>query len=213
VAGDYSFAVGQYANIAAEHDYSFVWSGRGFGTNSWGAGTFTARAPGGVRFYTANTDITSGVELPAGGGSWASLSDRDAKFNFADVDTQAILETLASLPITTWSYNGQDESIRHMGAVAQDFYAAFGIGEDDRHITTVDADGVAFASIQGLYGIVQEQAAAIDALEARVAALESLANGGSTAQAGFGAVSVLFVVLLVYVLMRRRERDAIGGES
>jgi len=34
--------------------------------------------------------------------------------------------------------------------MAQDFYAAFGVGPDDRHIATVDADGVALAAIQGL---------------------------------------------------------------
>ena len=34
--------------------------------------------------------------------------------------------------------------------MAQDFYAAFGVGPDDKHIATVDADGVALAAIQGL---------------------------------------------------------------
>jgi len=37
-----------------------------------------------------------------------------------------------------------------MGAVAQDFYSAFHVGADDRHIAIVDADGVALAAIQGL---------------------------------------------------------------
>jgi len=39
----------------------------------------------------------------------------------------------------------QDPSIQHMGPRAQDFYAAFGIGEDDTHISTSDADGAAQA--------------------------------------------------------------------
>jgi DNA-binding transcriptional MerR regulator len=34
--------------------------------------------------------------------------------------------------------------------MAQDFHAAFGLGTDDKHIATVDADGVALAAIQGL---------------------------------------------------------------
>jgi trimeric autotransporter adhesin len=50
-----------------------------------------------------------------------------------------------------WSYKTQGPSIRHMGPTAQDFSRAFGLGEDDRHITTIDADGVALAAIQGLY--------------------------------------------------------------
>jgi hypothetical protein len=34
--------------------------------------------------------------------------------------------------------------------MAQDFHAAFQVGDDDKHIATVDADGVALAAIQGL---------------------------------------------------------------
>ncbi len=34
--------------------------------------------------------------------------------------------------------------------MAQDFYAAFGVGEDDRHITSIDEDGVALAAIKAL---------------------------------------------------------------
>jgi hypothetical protein len=56
--------------------------------------------------------------------------------------------------------------------MAQDFHTAFGVGEDDRHISTVDADGVALAAIQALYQLVKERDAQIAALEARVAALE-----------------------------------------
>ncbi len=40
---------------------------------------------------------------------------------------------------------------RHVGPMAQDFYAAFGLGLDDKHITTIDEGGVALAAIQGLY--------------------------------------------------------------
>jgi hypothetical protein len=114
VAGDHSFAAGYRSTIAAAHDYSFVWSGTSdaAGTQSWGANTFTARAPG-------------GVELAAGSGAWSSLSDRDAKANFDAVDARAILEALVNLPVTTWNYITQDEAIRHIGVMAQDFYAAF----------------------------------------------------------------------------------------
>lgn len=41
--------------------------------------------------------------------------------------------------------------------MAQDFYAAFGLGESEKHIGTIDADGVALAAIQGLYQIVLEK--------------------------------------------------------
>ena len=39
---------------------------------------------------------------------------------------------------------------RHIGPVAQDFHAAFGLGTHETAIATVDADGVALAAIQGL---------------------------------------------------------------
>jgi hypothetical protein len=35
--------------------------------------------------------------------------------------------------------------------MAQDFYAAFKVGEDDRHITSIDEDGVALAAIKALH--------------------------------------------------------------
>jgi hypothetical protein len=35
--------------------------------------------------------------------------------------------------------------------MAQDFYAAFSVGEDNRHITSIDEDGVALAAIQALH--------------------------------------------------------------
>ena len=38
----------------------------------------------------------------------------------------------------------------HIGPMAQDFKAAFYPGSDDKSITTLEADGVAFAAIQGL---------------------------------------------------------------
>ena len=71
--------------------------------------------------------------------------------------------------------------------MAQDFYAAFGVGEDERFITTSGADGVALAAIQGLYEKVEKKEAQIEeqqkrietqqhqigALEARLVALEA----------------------------------------
>jgi len=41
--------------------------------------------------------------------------------------------------------------------MAQDFAQAFRVGDDDRHITTVDADGVALAAIQGLNRKLEEE--------------------------------------------------------
>ena len=50
--------------------------------------------------------------------------------------------------------------------------ATFGLGASERHIGTLDAEGVALVAIQGLYQLVQEKDAQIEALKARLAALE-----------------------------------------
>jgi hypothetical protein len=106
-------------------------------------------------------------------GALVVTSDRNAKENFTDVRPRDVLEKVAALPITSWNYK-QDTSSRHLGPMAQDFYAAFGVGPDDKHIATVDADGVALAAIQGLNQKVEEKDAKIDDLEKRLKRLERL---------------------------------------
>ena len=59
------------------------------------------------------------------------------------MDGQDVLASLAKIPIETWNLKSQAPSVRHIGPMTQDFYAAFEVGEDERHISTVDADGVA----------------------------------------------------------------------
>jgi hypothetical protein len=80
----------------------------------------------------------------------------------------------------TWAYTNSPD-VRHVGPVAQDFHAAFGVGMDDKHIATVDADGVALAAIQGLNQKVEEQRSElkhkereITDLKARLIALERI---------------------------------------
>jgi hypothetical protein len=124
-------------------------------------------------FYIWTTvSHTAGVLLPTGGNAWSTISDRTVKDNFAPVDTRRTLARLVELPLQTWNYKSQDSSIRHIGMMAQDFYAAFGVGEDDKHISTVDADGVALAAIQGLYQELTDRDAKIATLEARLTELE-----------------------------------------
>jgi hypothetical protein len=59
--------------------------------------------------------------------------------------------------------------------MAQDFRAAFGLGETDLGINTIDADGVALTAIQGLNAKLEEkvasQAAEIAELRRMVEAL------------------------------------------
>ena len=75
-----------------------------------------------------------------------------------------ILDTLAELPISAWSYTFEPASVRHLGPMAQDFAAAFRLGDNDRVIDMTDANGVVMVSIQALYRRIQQ-------LEAEVARL------------------------------------------
>jgi hypothetical protein len=163
------------ARAFATNSGAFVWSGDSSeDTGSFGNNTFTVRAEGGVRFYSANGTGT-GVSLAAGSGTWTSLSDRNAKENFEQVDGTAILAKVAAMPVMTWNYKTQKAGIRHIGPMAQDFKKAFGIGETDTGITTVDADGVALAAIQGLIEELKARDKTIEELKAKSAEFESKA--------------------------------------
>ncbi len=91
-------------------------------------------------------------------------SDREFVEQLASVEPRQILEALVRIPIETWNYKFEDESIRHIGPMAQDFYAAFGLGNTDKMIYHMDAIGVCMASIKGLYALTQDQAAQITQL-------------------------------------------------
>ncbi len=149
-SGTGSFAAG----IAAQATFngSFVWSddaNSSVHAKATAANEFVARASGGVKFYS-NAGSTVGVSLAPGSGTWSSLSDRNLKAGVATVDDAQILAKIADLPISRWSYVSE-HGVRHLGPMAQDFYAAFHVGADDRHIATIDEDGVALAAIKALH--------------------------------------------------------------
>ncbi len=192
--------VGVSSNGTNGDQGSFVWAdSRAFNFTSTGVDRFEVRATGGVRLVSginASTGaVIAGVNLAAGSGSWASLSDRHAKADIAAVDPTEVLARVLALPIYTWRYRAQGPDVRHMGPMAQDFHAAFGLnGDDDTRIAGVDPDGAALAAIQGLHAELEaareqlaamraendvlrvaqaRQQRALDALLRRVDALES----------------------------------------
>jgi hypothetical protein len=201
-SGDYSFAAGYKA--WARYAGSFVWNdssdiGAPFGDSR--ANEFNVRASGGTRIFSSDA-YTSGVLLAPGSGAWSSVSDRNLKANFAPVDNRAILKRVSAMPVTTWNYKSQDESIRHIGPMAQDFSAAFNVGENDTTISTIDAQGVAFAAIQGLYQENQD-------LKARVAQLEQ-----NTTPAPFNFFNLISVLALIgFAAMWLQQRKRQGGKA
>jgi hypothetical protein len=171
-AGTYSFAAG--ARASAANEGAFVWSDGSDGDTiltSTQAYQFLARASGGFTLYT-NAASTVGAQLAAGSGTWASLSDRNVKTNIVPLDDATVLDKVAALPISRWSYKSE-HGVRHVGPMAQDFYAAFKVGEDDKHITSIDEDGVALAAIKALHTENAKLRARVDAQAAQFAALRS----------------------------------------
>lgn len=169
-----SFAAGTLAK--ANHAGSFVWAD----TNSTPFSSsldnqFNIRASGGTRIFS-NSTLTAGVTLAPGGSAWNAVSDSTLKRNKRLVDGGELLANLMQLPIKQWSYKSQDPSIEHIGPMAQDFYTIFGVGENDKTISTIDPAGIALAAIQEVYRAMQELQAKterIDVLETQLAELRT----------------------------------------
>ncbi len=179
-AGDYSFAAGRQAKINAAHHGAFLFADSiGSDFNSAALNEFAVRASGGVRFLT-DSGATVGVSLAASGTSWAVISAKSTKENYEEIDAEAVLDKLAALPIQKWNYIANDDTTKHIGPYAEDFYEAFGLnGEFNGRITTQDIDGVALAAIQGLNAklvakerIIASQGTMIADMAVRLAAIE-----------------------------------------
>ena len=168
--GAYSFAAGRQAKANA--DGCFVWGDGGSDTVCDTPHQTVFGADGGFYIYTDDNHRV-GVYVSPGGGSWHSFSDRSTWQYIRPVDPAEVLTRLVNVPVHTWSYKTQDTSIRHMGPAAQDFYAAFGLGDSNKAVATIDAEGVAFAAIQGLYQQNQELTRRVAELEAQNAELRA----------------------------------------
>ncbi len=181
--GDYSFAAGTRAT--ANHQGAFVWGDNSslFTVGSTATNQFIVRAAGGIWLGTTSSpsltiasdflNTSTGAHLTIG-GIWTNNSDRAAKENFHEIDKREILSRLVEMPISSWNYRAEGCDVEHLGPTAQDFSAAFGLGGDDRSITTLDADGVALAAIQALYEIVREKDSEIHELRVRLSRIESV---------------------------------------
>jgi hypothetical protein len=90
-------------------------------------------------------------------------SDRNMKENIRPVEGATVLGKVADIPVSRWNFKDEPD-IEHVGPMAQDFRAAFGLGQNDSTIAAMDADGIAMVSIQALYQLVLEQQKEIERL-------------------------------------------------
>lgn len=169
-SGRASIALGANADVPPGVEGSFV-----FGSSSaiklvGGANQFNVGAPGSARFITGANGV--GVTLGANEGAWASTSDARLKTGFRTLSGDAVLATLAGVPIQEWSYKAQGNGVRHIGPTAQDFYRAFALGPSELSIDTVDADGIALLALQALERRTAEMQRRTKALQHDAARIE-----------------------------------------
>ena len=103
-------------------------------------------------------------------------SSRDSKRDLEPAHGAELLQALRELPLYAWTYNHDEANARHLGPMAEDFHAAFGLGRGARHISSADTAGLALAAIQALADKLDEKDQEIADLEARLAALETAAD-------------------------------------
>jgi hypothetical protein len=123
-----------------------------------------------VGVVAANTVDTAGNLIV--NGTFSNPSSRDVKDLLAPADGTSVLTKLSDLSLFTWAY--KNDSVRHFGPVAEDFFARWGLGLDEKHISPNDMAGVALAASQELSVLLREKDAEIQALKDRLARLESL---------------------------------------
>ena len=142
-------------------------------TGNLGIGTSSNAQP-----IVVGTDGTNGngAYLSAG-GIWTNASSREFKTNFVSLDINEILNKVNQLNVLQWNYKIEDPSIKHIGPIAEDFYSAFGLGNDNKHISTLDTAGVALVSIQALSN-------RISGLELREASTSAAVAQSSTGNVG-----------------------------
>lgn len=114
-------------------------------------------------------------------GTLTQGSSRGIKRGFEPVGAEEVLDKISRLEVTRWQYRADASEARHIGPMAEDFYRAFGLGKDDKHIAPGDIAGVAVLSVQALRQKVVDQQAEIERLRsqgqetsARLARLEAL---------------------------------------
>jgi hypothetical protein len=137
-------------------------------------------SPDGDAWQFSNTDSGLNISLQGSGSQEFLIQDdgdvwinngtimvtsyRASKKNFRELDSQEILRRVADLPLSDWNYKKDADTVRHIGPVSEDFYDAFGYGEDDQHISPNDLAGVAIAAAQGLFEQVKEKDRRIESM-------------------------------------------------
>lgn len=77
-----------------------------------------------------------------------------------------------------WNYKLEEESVKHIGPIAEDFYSIFGLGNDNKHISTIDPAGIALIGVQALSSKLDNLEVSLNNLQAKIASLSANNNPG-----------------------------------
>lgn len=103
--------------------------------------------------------------------SFLNSSSREFKTDIEALDAQAVLEGVMALPVLQWRYRDEEEGAQHIGPMAEDFQATFGLGSE-QHISLSDMGGITLAAVQEVYRELQARNETIDRLEAEISRLQ-----------------------------------------
>jgi hypothetical protein len=186
------------------------------------------RISGGFRMFTSS-NLSTGVTVQSGAvtsnwgqsnaviststgaylstsGVWTNTSDVNRKHHFEQVSGEDVLERLRKMPVTSWTYKTEADSIRHIGPMAQDFYKAFKLGADNKAIGTVDEAGVALVAVKALEERTRDLAMEMENLKADNAELRQLLKQKDNDWMAPGAIAIALLAGagLMVLLIRRR---------
>jgi len=136
-----------------------------------------SREGGGGPVVTINSRLdVNGVTFKVDGSVQATnvvfSSSRSLKEDFQPLSNEEVLAKLATLPVSEWRFKDGPHDVRHIGPMAEDFQAAFGLSSDASTISVTDTSGVALAAIQGLLTRLDALSRQNAELQKRVESLE-----------------------------------------
>lgn len=160
----YTYGVYSVANgSGGTTHYALYGSASGASTN-YGVYGYAPTSSGYAGYFNGNVYVT---------GTVTQSSDRNLKDNFLLVSGSEILQRIEKLPIFQWNYKTDDPSVKHIGPVAQDFHAIFGVGNDNKSISLIDPAGISLAGIQELIRQNREMKEELEQLKQLVNALKA----------------------------------------
>ena len=130
---------------------------------------------GGFTIYTSS-NLSTWMALPANTSIWTCSSDRNAKENIEEVDTNNILSKLNKITIYNYKFKESNPNYISTGPMAQDWNKIFPSSKYQLGVCSGDVLGVALASLQELIKEEAELQIKINDIESENESLENLLN-------------------------------------